>query len=795
METTLLDIQIPVEQIKAATAAIGEARKSLEALREEQKNLDKGSEAYTKNAIKIKELNAEIRTNERVVMANTKAQQANQGSIEQLRAQLSQVTNQWSKLSKEERENTDAGKKLVAQKLKLTEELKRLEKQTGDTRRNVGNYSEGVKEALQQSGLFSREMAVINQVTNVYNTTLNTISKTFNRFTQVNAKATVTNNTFAQAAEGATMATGAQAAATSAATTASGGLSNALRILKVALISTGIGAIAVALGTLAAGFLSTQRGADAVSKVLKPLQFALDRLWGLVQEFAVGIVDAFKNPQQAIKDLGQAILQNIINRFTAVGKIVRSILEGDWKALGDATIQLTTGVKDFSDKVKELGEELGAAAKEGSKFAESQIALKKAQLALAEAQGALNRKFQEQKAIVQDVTKSDEERKAAAEEALAALDKRTQLEANILKQQIKQGQLAAKQNDTDYEAQIELAELKGQLAQLEADRVQKSLEIRNQVNAIDKKTADDRLKQSEKEKEELEKRIEAELKMELEAAERLAQEKINIESQRLLNREITVDEFNKRMAQMEMEALEARKAVLEQFGQDVLEINSEILAAQVANAEAQIETDKIAEESKRDQKEKTLQMAISTLGEQTLAGKVLSSAQAAINSYEAATLALATIPPPLGQIQAALTVIQGLAQVARINAVPVPKFATGVIGIDGPGTGTSDSITAKISAGESVMTAKATAKYAPLLASLERSVGNNPNIGKVGKAKFANGVISAGINATRQAAQVDGIRSRELAVALKNQPIFVSLTELDTEQVRFNQARAVSVVE
>lgn len=746
METTLLDIQIPVDQIKAATAAIGEARKSLEALMEEQKNLDKGSEAYTKNAIKIKELNAEIRTNERVVMANTKAQQANQGSIEQLRAQLSQVTNQWSKLSKEERENTDAGKKLVAQKKNLTEELKRLEKQTGDTRRNVGNYSEGVKEALMQTGAFGNQFALLAKAQKAWNAIV--------------------------------------------------ALSNvALQSFKVALISTGIGAVAVALGTLAAGFLSTQRGADAVSKVLKPLQFAFDRLWGLVQEFSVGIVDAFKNPQQAIKDLGQAILQNLINRFTAVGKIIRSILEGDWRALGDATIQLTTGVKDFSDKVKELGKELGAAAKEGSKFADIQIAMKKAQLALAESQGALNRKFQEQKAIVQDVTKSDEERKAAAEEALAALDKRTQLEANILKQQIKQAELSAKQNDTDYETQIELAELKGQLAQLEADRVQKSLEIRNQVNAIDKKTADDRLKQSEKEKEELEKRIAEELRMELEAAERLAQEKINIERQRLLNNEITIDEFNKRMAQMEMEALEARKAVLEQFGQDVLEINSEILAAQVANAEAQIETDKIAEETKRDQKEKTLQMAISTLGEQTAVGKVLSSAQAAINSYEAATLALATIPPPLGQIQAALTVIQGLAQVARINAVPIPKFATGVIGIDGPGTGTSDSITAKISAGESVMTAKATAKYAPLLASLERSVGNNPNIGKVGKAKFANGVISAGINATRQAAQVDGIRSRELAVALKNQPIFVSLTELDTEQVRFNQARAVSVVE
>lgn len=714
METTLLDIQIPVDQIKAATAAIGEARKSLEALREEQKNLDKGSEAYTKNAIKIKELNAEIRTNERVVMANTKAQQANQGSIEQLRAQLSQVTNQWSKLSKEERENTDAGQKLVAQKLKLTEELKRLEKQTGDTRRNVGNYSEGVKEALMQTGAFSNQFALL-------------------------AKAQTAWNAIVALSNG------------------------ALKSFRIALISTGIGAIVVAIGSLIAAFASTQQGVDTLNKFLKPLQFAFQRLIGVFQDVAI-----------------------------ALSKL---------------------NFKEVWNQIRGIGGAMKQAAIEGYQYAESQVALKKAQLALAEAQGELNRKFQEQKAIVQDVTKSDKERKAASDEALAALDARTQLEANILKEQIKQAELSAKQNDTDYETQIELANLKGQLAQLEADRVQKSLEIRNQINGLDKAAAAARLKEAEelakaqakadeeakkkaeKEKEELEKRIEAELKMELEAAERLATEQINIERQRLVNREITVDEFNKRMAQMEMEALEARKAVLEQFGQDVLEINSEILAAQVANAEAQIETDKIAEESKRDQKEKTLQTAISTLGEQTLAGKVLSSAQAAINSYEAATLALATIPPPLGQIQAALTVIQGLAQVARINAVPVPKFATGVIGIDGPGTGTSDSITAKISAGESVMTAKATAKYAPLLASLERSVGNNPNIGKVGKAKFANGVISAGINATRQAAQVDGIRSRELAVALKNQPIFVSLTELDTEQVRFNQARAVSVVE
>ena len=717
METTLLDIQIPVEQIKAATAAIGEARKSLEALREEQKNLDKGSEAYTKNAIKIKELNSEIRTNERVVMANTKAQQANQGSIEQLRAQLSQVTDQWSKLSKEERENTDAGQKLVAQKLKLTEELKRLEKQTGDTRRNVGNYSEGVKEALMQSGLFSRQQQ-----------TLATVQKTVSTVT---ALATRSTNLF-----------------------------------KVALASTGIGAIVIALGTLITYLTQTQKGMDIVKTATASLQAVFQVLIDRVLKFGEGIYKLF-----------QQDFTGAIDSF-----------KGAFKGIGQEIIQEATAAAELEQKIIDINKA----------EAELQVTREKGRTQIKE----LNM-------IAEDTTKSDAERIAAAKKAI-------DIENDLLNQQLslKREMLetikAQNELGTSTEADLQKErDLQIEISRIERESLELKTTLNNKLNAItqqgvalrekaanDQAKADEEAKKkAEKEKEELEKRIAEELKMELEAAERLAQEKINIERQRLLDGEISVDTYNKRIANMEMEALEARKAVLEQFGQDTIDINSEILAAQVANAQAQIETDKIAEETKRDQKEKTLQMAISTLGEQTAAGKILSSAQAAINSYEAATLALATIPPPLGQIQAALTVIQGLAQVAKINAIPIPKFATGVIGIDGPGTGTSDSITAKISAGESVMTAKATAKYAPLLASLERSVGNNPNIGKVGKAKFANGVISAGINATRQAAQVDGIRSRELAVALKNQPIFVSLTELDTEQVRFNQARAVSVVE
>ena len=63
------------------------------------------------------------------------------GQIEKLRAKLSLTTLQWKKLSKEELNNTKKGKDLINTKRKLTDQLKKLEKQTGDTRRNVGNYT------------------------------------------------------------------------------------------------------------------------------------------------------------------------------------------------------------------------------------------------------------------------------------------------------------------------------------------------------------------------------------------------------------------------------------------------------------------------------------------------------------------------------------------------------------------------------------------------------------------------------------------------------------------------------
>lgn len=114
---------------------------------------------------------------------------------------------------------------------------------------------------------------------------------------------------------------------------------------------------------------------------------------------------------------------------------------------------------------------------------------------------------------------------------------------------------------------------------------------------------------------------------------------------------------------------------------------------------------------------------------------VIAGALGVINSFQ--------LGPIAGAIAAAAIAVTTATQIALIASQkppPPPKFAKGVIGLDGAGNGTSDSIDAKLSRGESVMTAKATERFAPMLAQMELAVGNKPNY-QLGKHKFATGYI------------------------------------------------------
>ena len=114
----------------------------------------------------------------------------------------------------------------------------------------------------------------------------------------------------------------------------------------------------------------------------------------------------------------------------------------------------------------------------------------------------------------------------------------------------------------------------------------------------------------------------------------------------------------------------------------------------------------------------------SLFNEQTAAAKIFGIAGATINTYAAIAgqlAAFSSIPIPGYAIaQAIATGAVGFAQVAKIAGL---KLATGGIDIDGPGSGTSDSIPAMLSKGESVITAEKTAMFKPLLEAIHNDTG------------------------------------------------------------------------
>jgi hypothetical protein len=95
------------------------------------------------------------------------------------------------------------------------------------------------------------------------------------------------------------------------------------------------------------------------------------------------------------------------------------------------------------------------------------------------------------------------------------------------------------------------------------------------------------------------------------------------------------------------------------------------------------------------------------------------------NTATAVMAQLSNPTPYAGFVLAALAGVTGAAQIAMIASQqppPPPAFASGGY-VSGAGSGTSDSIPAMLSNGESVNNAETTRRFAPLLSSLNAAGG------------------------------------------------------------------------
>lgn len=308
--------------------------------------------------------------------------------------------------------------------------------------------------------------------------------------------------------------------------------------------------------------------------------------------------------------------------------------------------------------------------------------------------------------------KAAELQKLSEEELQKEIDNRTKLISL---------QLEAVKEGSEQEYQLRMQQL---LVQRDAELADKELTEQMKLAIVDKydKQIDDLILQreqeiSDKQQEAVRLRMENEIMQlqqsgasELEILQEQASQKLELLNSIQQQEGESEQEFLNRKLQANQEYIDAKKAIADK------EVEIEQVKFQA------IETITSG-----------LSSAFETLGENNktfaILSKTLALAEIAINTGKALAAGIAqaqSVPFPANLAAIATTVATILSNIAvATKTVKSAKFATGGL-VTGPGTGTSDSIPAQLSNGESVMTARATSMFAPLLSSFNQMGGGVP---------------------------------------------------------------------
>lgn len=673
-ESILLKVGIDENQIAKSEAAIISARTELDKLRLANKLLaDEGKKntvEFVKNETAIRDLTTTVRENERVLSANAKMQKSAGGSIRELRASVSRLKEEYVELSAEERDNAQVGGLLQKELLKQTEALKGLEAEIGVTSRNVGNYTGSILEAVDGSGLFAKAQQAL-------------------------------------------------ATAQGIATAATQGGTIATQSFGKALIATGIGAFIVILGALISYLTRTQEGMDLVSKAT-----------AAVGTFVAVITDEFSR-------LGKQIFDNVVPAFKGLGDIIGGILTLDFEQVKKGVEAVTAAAKNIDGiNIIELGANAAKAAGDAAKLEGELQNLVRAEKALEVERSKSRATIEALKFLAEDTTKTSKEREEATKKALGI--EQGLLNKSIALQEKRVGIIKAqndltKSTDEDlnkaYDAEIALEGLR-------EESTTKQIELNNKLNSIrkeqtDKAAADAATAKSNREtadaeelaaakakQEELNSQYQEAIKQRAIETDAAIRDSINQVKNQFADGLIDLETYQTQLDQVEALALETRKtALLGQLEQNrenatidaetrvaieadlqaqLRALADETASAGVSARQKELDAAKVLSEEKKTLAQTTasaqiaaedavLNAAKAIFGEQSAAGKIAASFQALLDTYRGANLALGTIPPPFGQIIAAATVAQGLANVAKINSKAPPKFADGGgIEVSGP---------------------------------------------------------------------------------------------------------------
>jgi hypothetical protein len=288
-------------------------------------------------------------------------------------------------------------------------------------------------------------------------------------------------------------------------------LSNGFKAVGVAIKAMGIGLVISAFNIVKDLFQSNQVIADKFGATFKALSIAFNDFFDYVTKNAEGIVTFFKNifenPLESLKEFGNLIKENIIERFQSALEVagfmadaLGKLFEGDFagaldsvKEAGKEMVDVFTGVDDTVGKVGELATAAANYAKETFKAAEGLQAQENAAKRASAVQAGLVEQYDRQAEKLRQIRDNDlisiDERIKANNDLGKVLDEQ---EKAMLAQANLQVQAAQNQYNLNKSIENEVAlidarnNVKGVEAQIEGFR---SEQISNRI-ALEKEAID-----------------------------------------------------------------------------------------------------------------------------------------------------------------------------------------------------------------------------------------------------------------------------------------------------------------
>ncbi|MGN6181235.1 MAG: hypothetical protein ACTHNW_18780 [Mucilaginibacter sp.] len=98
-------------------------------------------------------------------------------------------------------------------------------------------------------------------------------------------------------------------------------------------------------------FVHSSEGGKMLQGAISAIGVIVNDVRNFVSALTDIFIKAFSHPIDTIKELGRIIMQNLINRFTALSVILDGIMHLDFKKVTNGAIQAVTGITNATDKI------------------------------------------------------------------------------------------------------------------------------------------------------------------------------------------------------------------------------------------------------------------------------------------------------------------------------------------------------------------------------------------------------------------------------------------------------------